>query len=1203
MASIRYVIQYTQYLLCSVAELNGPLQWLFNADAITKLMCLSNEPYGVTGWFWTLAPLLQLLMLVSYTCVRLYMAYYISKSFALNAWNNTWKLQYVGTPLSYLIRHPRRVGYILGSRAMGYYPIILKIQLMVVVLAYLVQLYYWAIGSTAYYVIVVYYSASTCVLSLVLTFISWPCFAFAIWLFDVHRRADIAIERYSYHFFRIECMRLKGRKAQLYASEQLRTLNLRQGIEPAALRAHFMNTPIPSIKPDENHSHGPAAADRSSAGAFADTLASLAGLVPYYVQRSRADERKNREGSRSWYWGKDVTSEPTPFVFSPDQLQVYVDVDQYLDMPRILVEEYGPKLIYTFQPHAVARVGDHHRFTFNEDNTVQYYVTGGGRFKHAVWNWSLDNLLICVEDDIGMTVATYLVDRRITSPDHELVLLTPTGFWKHSAGRLASHTLSGPNLRRLRVVTEDKMFTRLLVNATENVTMSTGRVGQFISANIPVVQDDALAVTVRTSKYDLMASMVKGVIGDTDQTTALILLEYHRAQRSHVPDVVCPIAEAVRRYQFGKFEPDAKPSLLAFMNPIINDAFSPDQTLGNEQECIAGRITKFQPNTIVPTAFLLVVMREFAEMLVPQPHQLHPMDVDAVYDQQNRPTQRRILENAEYEHTKRVAKMFVKKEAYGKPTSPRPITTINGNDKRDYSRYCYALAEHLKSQQWYAFGISPAEISRRVVKVCRGSRTHVTNSDFSRFDGHGSNVMRDLEQLILMRAFPPTYHAQLNELHRSQFGLKGVSTFGTKYETHYARLSGSPETSLFNSILNAFVGFYALRMTRKAGSFYTKEEAYTALGIYGGDDGLTADIPNDIYLRAATTMGQELAIEPIQRGRLGVKFLARIYGPDVWFGDDSSVCDLRRQLSKFHTTVAMPSNVTPSMKLIEKARAYYVSDRNTPIIGPYVRKVMQLSEGLDYKIVEEQRRLIVPWTARFDASDQYNNDPRDWYAGYAQLALPDADVKRWQRYLADIIMLDNCLAPPTIQAQTDPVVTNRIVLDGEYVGKRAPQGEKESFETLKARKQAAGTWVERSARPDSNRTDRKVPDDKPMESKYPMKRPTPANTSIAPIATSVQRVADIVDTKHTEQRKRPGKLERVKPATVTTKKPDPKKSRGSGVATSHLSTSSPTPVSPPVAKKSGATYRVKPQPAVVPQKTTRPARPSVWQPKAVPPGA
>jgi len=811
-------------------------------------------------------------------------------------------------------------------------------------------------------------------------------------------------------------------------------------LKPETIRTNFNDITMPTFKADPDHTHGYAAADRSAASKFIDRLANLTGRTAYFVQKSRADERNGRLGSRTFYWTKDLTTKPEPMEFPEAPLVAMVDVDQYIDMPSFLCENVHPTILYTVQPDQVSKVTQNYSYTFDSTNQLNYNVTGGAIYKHHVWNYSTDHL-IAVQTQFGITtkVASYLVDRRSTSPDHELIMLTPIGSWTGLSAIYYVKWLAGKRLTRLSVVTENG-FTRLMTSSLGGVRISTGRPCNYASATVDAVVDDTIAGIARSSDYVLTLPQVMSYT-DGNRIVAVPLLEYHRSKTNHKADVVCPVPVSTRRYQFNPkiYDPKAKPTMVGFMSPLVNGAFAPDRTPGNEEQCMEGRVNSVKPGILPLTPFLAHAMDEFCKCLIPDSERqtLSPTDDDEVLNRQAKPTQRRLFAAMHGMLPKRIINMFMKAEPYANVKDPRAISVTNTVDKRQYSRYMYAFEKILKAQSWYAFSRTPQEIAQRVVEVLMYADT-ASNTDFNRFDGHGSNLMRDLEKQLLLRAFRVEHHQELLDLHKAQYGLKAYATFDDpnsgrplSYQTDYTRASGSPETSLFNTLVNAFTAFLALRMTKVDGVHLTPEEAFERLGIYGGDDGLTADVDPKTYTKAATMLGQVLTIEPVKRGEPGIKFLARIYSPDVWFGDANTMCDVKRQVVKFHVTVRMNSNVTPRMKLLEKIRSFSLSDYETPIIGDLCQAVSRI---YSQPILENKYTApIQTWLSRYDLKNQYENKRADWMIAHTEQVLPEFEYKRFLQWCERVQTLDQVLQSPMymapIPAKSEiPVVVDDTVL-------------------------------------------------------------------------------------------------------------------------------------------------------------------------------
>jgi len=801
------------------------------------------------------------------------------------------------------------------------------------------------------------------------------------------------------------------------ASEVLWKLCIRNNLRSEHFRREFNDTPMVRNKPDKHHTHGEAASDRSSAVQFLEHISARLGMRYYSFQKSAADVRRGNAGSREYFWVKDVAVQPESVSTTAQDLVGLVDVDYYMDMPAYLAEAKGPVALYTFIPDNVAGHASNYAHTFNARNELVQCVAGGAEYVHPLWDYGVDHVIALRyawwNPIFPMGAQAFLVDRRNIAENRYVVMLSPLGRWG-VIGAAVTRVLSGNILRRLVVAHGD--FLRLNVQRKEGLTVSTGRVGSYLAASVPVAHDETIAIMARLSKVDISIPQVQSLV--EDRTVAAVLVDYHRTNAGVKPRTVYPVSEGLRSYQIvnSDYSSDVKPSLVPFMSPIVHGAFSPLNCKANDRAAVVERIQKVA-SSIEATPFVLRVMKEFVEFVVPELHRVHPGDVDAVYEHQDRPTQRMILDQASlWWKPERLVKMFVKKETYGNVKAPRPISTINGRDKLDYSRFIYAVADHLKTFEWYAFGKSPRRVAERVARVARFA-AHVIATDFSKYDGHVSQVLRELEQMVMLRLFHPAYHAEILDLCRSQYGMPGVTAHGVRYFVEYARCSGSPETSAFNTLGNAFVNFLAFRLTRVEGRFLSAEEAWARLGLYGGDDGLTADVDSKQIVRAAAMIGQEIVAESVRRGQFGVKFLARYYSPEVWTGALDSVADISRQLSKLHVTVHLAANITPAMKLVEKARSYVTSDMSTPILGEFCVKVMQFAHRdpeLLGRVAEANQALaqLRYWHAVESAEDQYPNERTDWARVLVERDLPTFDWTKFWEGLEEAKTMDDLLSFP-----------------------------------------------------------------------------------------------------------------------------------------------------------------------------------------------
>lgn len=369
---------------------------------------------------------------------------------------------------------------------------------------------------------------------------------------------------------------------------------------------------------------------------------------------------------------------------------------------------------------------------------------------------------------------------------------------------------------------------------------------------------------------------------------------------------------------------------------------------------------------------------------------------------------------------------FMKAETYQDVKDPRNISTIPANTKLNYSSYLYSFVDNvLNSQSWYAFSKTPREIALRVAEIA-SSANFIDNTDLSRFDGRVSKKMRMLEHIIMMRWIRSEHKTDLIRLKESQQNQRARTKFGIKFDTKFSRLSGSPETAAFNTVDNAFMAYKALRNTRVDGVFIGPEAAWSKLGIYGGDDGLTADVEPETYVRACASVGQKLDVNVTKRGELGVTFLSRIFSPAVWYGDPSSMCDLRRQLAKLHVTTNLPPDVSPITKLREKLSGFFLTDKNTPILGEYSQVVVHYHGtycGVSHNIAN--------YFSSYPEHEQFpNENTLDWMDEVVKRDLPKFDMSLFHSWLSTarenpyVLLSPPMCEPPPVE----PLVVKRPVV-------------------------------------------------------------------------------------------------------------------------------------------------------------------------------
>jgi len=815
------------------------------------------------------------------------------------------------------------------------------------------------------------------------------------------------------------------------------------------IRNAFRCTPVFNITQGKGE-HPACAAGRSAAITAIDSFCKSIGMRSYCWQSSRVDEQHGRQGYRSHYWSKDLLVDPKMDPIESDHIITLVDVDFYLDDTAdvSLVELLGltnnPVMIYTTTPTAVASDDDELKFHFNDENEYCATYAGGSTFKHQLFDYSRDTVSHSFRRGLNVVTTAHSVVRMTLSKHRSIVLLIPLHRSYGFINRFIYQLMVGIEpLLRLAPVSRGVGGNYSLMTLQPPVgktLVSIGLPGLNVSASITMakfVEISALTHSKLPPTAAAIATHLGNVedCGDNCREPASVI--YMAMMRGCTASSAAPcVTDAVtpsHSYQFVHtrtvVDLSATPAQTAFMKPIVDGAFVPASCKPNDQQAVKARITDIC-HKVEMSGPQHKFIDEFVAHLFPEPGMLTPVDFEVVHDKLRRPTQRALFAEAMGIGANELHEIrsFMKAESYAKLGDPRVISTTPVLIKTLYSTITLALGSHAKKWDWYAFGLTPAQISARVTEVLMKTREHVVETDFSRFDGRISSVIRELESKILTRAFAKEFHAFIDACHSKQWGCKARSRHKVSYRTFWTRLSGSPETSIFNSLVNAYIAYAALRI-----AYPDKSPAacYEMLGIYGGDDGLTSDIDPKVYTNVALSYGLTLTSEKKQRGKL-VKFLARLYGPGSWNGDATSCCDMLRQLNKFHLGQITPG-MTPSQKLLAKAQSFYVTDSGTPIIGVLARHAMRLCDAAGVLTTHPDAELLKSWHSFFESDgERFPNERAAWMETACAEQMPGVDIAAYETQILSCTSVEQLL---TLDPAWDPPepkpATVTVYVDGD----------------------------------------------------------------------------------------------------------------------------------------------------------------------------
>lgn len=684
-----------------------------------------------------------------------------------------------------------------------------------------------------------------------------------------------------------------------------------------------------------NHSHPIAARERCIANTYMEHATIMLGLRAYHYQLSPTQQRLQLAGHRSIYCAKDLQMRKQSDTLKAGDMILLTDVDYYLDMREML--QGSPVLCYTFVPEEVAGTTEDGVYCIHEDDTVEVTTNGGSKYRHPLWDYDDDHLVI----DTWTCSYVYLVEQiRITS-SRRVIFFNPIRKVPAPFGWI----LPGRRLRRRAFNVNGVVYSKFTrtTDGTVGVWHSLAKAGQHIACNVK--EDAFYSAYIRlTENKEPHLSDVERYFNTykVDNSLYASSLFYHVFKTN--PSVfnfklglVTPCITPVDRHTYqsvsGLVSEDGTPTMRAIW-PGYCSTFSPAKSYNNDLACIKGRIddVKNQRPKLPPIYYSF--MNEYVQHIVPMDkrHTLSPLAYESIWEQFDRPNQRALLRQADYNMDSAVfVKSFQKREPYPKITAPRNISTLPTAHNALLAQFTLPLLNHvLKNCHWYAFGKHPKEMSHKLM-VKATTTSSATLTDFNKLDGSIRGFFRDLLVSVLCAAFDFKYHDEIVRTEAKERHAKCTTSHGVKYKADSTILSGSSLTSILGTLTNSFIMYVSYRYR------YGPDEAWEKLGMYGGDDGISFDLDPHIVVRTAGKFGLLCEAEAVQAG-LPVKFLGRVY-LDLWTSDQS-MADVQRQFRKLHLT-ASPNIVPDWMVLYRKATGYRVTDPNTPLLTAWCDAVIR----------------------------------------------------------------------------------------------------------------------------------------------------------------------------------------------------------------------------------------------------------------------
>lgn len=797
-----------------------------------------------------------------------------------------------------------------------------------------------------------------------------------------------------------------------------------------SLAADFFDITFTSTNRVKNNAHAKLHNTREAAlGAFR-TLAHNNTKTIYDIQASnQSRDKMHNNGLATTIWDSDLKRRPMCDAIPEDAILQMIDTANYLDMDKFVANK--PLLLYTFRPTKPADSNSEMQFRVDPNNRFHTIIQGGTTWSEEVWEWTdkvfTNSAFRRWWNPFSYQTTTYRSYVRQIDTHYAAVLVVPI----HSTGIIGSFArwlrgVSNAPLNRFQPVQplRGQKNPLAIIRTTGNdpkVHASTPHLMSYTSVTFAADKFDYAMMYLAREGNKANSNSIQSRIGQhgEDLSHSDILLGN---DVSNPAMMSVPVATQV--YTAPTTQDTLTPLVIPIFPPIFaNGCYVPAKTPENDDFCINERMIKCRKDMANDTQ----VENMFQDFLKEVPTMMHPVEAEIVAENMKRPNQKYNLQLGldNLQDMMDVRNAFLKAETYNEPKPPRPITTSNPCHKLIWARYQLAEAMWLKEQPWYAFGKTPKEIAERVAEICSKSTLGVQDGDLRKMDGNIVELVRKLELTLHLHFFHPKYHAEIREQHKLAYN--GRVRLGDRIvQSLFQRGSGNPETSNANSFLTRFIIYFARRLDG-----WSHEDAIRDLCIVGGDDSKTADLPDDLFIRAAARLGQSAKPNFVKRGSLGANFLSRFYGPEVWYGDPTSICDIPRILVKFHTTVNLPQNTSKyqELRMIEKANSLYLTDSNTPIVGDIAEAL--ISRRPDYKDCDATN-----WWAQYDRTEQWPNVVSDWaqdYLGFWNLEYSISRVTGLERvtHLIKTLPWGQLMLTPLTLYDFEQPIHHGIVINGE----------------------------------------------------------------------------------------------------------------------------------------------------------------------------
>jgi len=663
-------------------------------------------------------------------------------------------------------------------------------------------------------------------------------------------------------------------------------------------------------------------------------------------------------GQTGWYHPRDVLKKIS--WLSPWTNYLFVNCDYHCEIPRYLQGQ--ALLMHTLVPRSLV-YHSASRLEYFDRNEYVTRTTDGITWRHELWDWK--PRLVAVPSLFGEWI--YDITCRRGNGNDAWVLAVPIS-WVPGSHHTSALPMSRVDVcdgayNRLDSYTNRKPVVEMQLTGTPTSTIVDRHLLDRLECQYRSVK--ASSFTTGTIKFQLNED-------ESDAHYALVY-DYLRTSlnrehwtwlaASEFSPVYSPLGGCEPVPQEGRATMSLKPFYLSGVAPTN----CPNSTF----RCIKGRIQdQRNADEDVPETYDRYAKdfrKRLTTTLLNGRPKLIRKTIEEVLLKQKRTTQVAKREAAMYSWNSgprltpelEMARAFQKDEVYSEPKDPRNIITLEMNHQLGYSTYTYAVQEEAKRLVWYAFGQHPRKLAQRIHALGSAHKT-VAITDYSRWDGSRGKWLWTQWCLIMLTLFPDDERHLRNIL--AEMEDLPIRTRFAVINSGYMQLSGSPDTSIANTILNALINYLSYRM---AG--LNDLPAWEGLGVYGGDDGLSFGVEGmrNVFEEVAVNLGVKLKIDVLKTYQ-PVDFLGRIYLSPSNCG--SSIRDVLRALTSLGVNTT-PGSRSDRTALILKASAVLITDPVTPILTKLAYKILDLTNAWDEEMEFRNRVDLAQLTMASEEQD------------------------------------------------------------------------------------------------------------------------------------------------------------------------------------------------------------------------------------------